>query len=131
MESKYESIQFTRICITTTFPVGKKIDFFFSKSAPGRILLSIVLVLYTYEIGNIAKKPRVMSFLPWIGCQTVVICILRVQFYLKINFDLILAFRNKSVSCIEILWKKWSLLSILSILSILWKKWLLLSIFHN
>ena len=44
----------------------------YSKSAPGKISLSIVLVLYTYEIGKTSKKPRVMSFLPWIGCQTVV-----------------------------------------------------------
>ena len=44
----------------------------YSKSAPGKISLSIVLVLYTYEIGKTVKKPRVMSFLPWIGCQTVV-----------------------------------------------------------
>ena len=26
---------------------------------------------YIYEIGKTAKKTRVMSFLPWIGCQTV------------------------------------------------------------
>ena len=36
------------------------------------ISLSIVLVLYICEIGKTAKKPRVMSFLPWIGCQTLV-----------------------------------------------------------
>ena len=44
----------------------------YSKSAPGKISLSIVLVLFAYEIGKTAKKPRVMSFLPWIGCQIVV-----------------------------------------------------------
>ena len=49
---------------------------FFSKSAPGKISLSIVLVLYTHEIGKTARKSRVMSFLPWIGCQTVVHCML-------------------------------------------------------
>ena len=44
----------------------------YSKSAPGKISLSIVLVLHTYKMGKSAKKPRVMSFSPWIGCQTVV-----------------------------------------------------------
>ena len=53
----------------------------YSKSAPGKISLSIVLVLYTYKIGktekkkqkeNKKKKNRIMSFLPWFGCQTVV-----------------------------------------------------------
>ena len=44
----------------------------YSKSSPGKISLLIVLVFYTYEIGKTAQKPRVMSFLPWIGCQTVV-----------------------------------------------------------
>ena len=37
----------------------------YSKSAPGKISLSIVLVLYTYEIGKTAKKTRVMSILPY------------------------------------------------------------------
>ena len=45
MESKNESIQLTRICITTTFPVGEKS--FFSKSALEKISISIVLVLCT------------------------------------------------------------------------------------
>ena len=44
----------------------------YSKSAPGKISLSMVLVLYTYELGKTAKKPTVMSFSPWIGRQTVV-----------------------------------------------------------
>ena len=30
----------------------------YSKSAPGKISLSIVLVLYTYEIGKTAKKTQ-------------------------------------------------------------------------
>ena len=77
MESKNESLQLTRICITTILPVGEK-TIFFSKSAPGKISLLIVLVLYTHEIGKTAKKPRVMSFLPWIGCQTVVRVELRI-----------------------------------------------------
>ena len=45
---------------------------FFSKSAPGKISLSMVLVLYTHELGKTAKKPTVMSVSPWIGRQTVV-----------------------------------------------------------
>ena len=45
---------------------------FFSKSAPGKISLSMVLVLYTYGLDKTAEKPTVMSFSPWIGRQTVV-----------------------------------------------------------
>ena len=71
MESKNDSIQLTRICITSTFPLGKK-TIFFSKSAPGKISLSMVLVLHTLELGKTAKKPTVMSISPWIGRQTVV-----------------------------------------------------------
>ena len=71
MESKNESIQLTRICITTTFPVGEK-SIFFSKSAPGKISLLMVLVLCTYELSKTAEKPTVMSFSPWISRQTVV-----------------------------------------------------------
>ena len=44
----------------------------YSKSAPGKISLPIDLVLYTDKIDKTAQKPRAMSFLPWIGCQTVV-----------------------------------------------------------
>ena len=32
----------------------------------------MVLVLYTHDHGKTAKKPTVMSILPWIGRQTVV-----------------------------------------------------------
>ena len=68
MESKNESIQLTRICITTTFPVGEK-WIFFSKIPPGKISYSIVLVLYTYEHSKTTEKTGVLSFSPWIGCQ--------------------------------------------------------------
>ena len=43
---------------------------FFSKSAPGKISLSMVLILQTYELGKTAKKTTVMSISPYIGCQT-------------------------------------------------------------
>ena len=45
---------------------------FFSKSAPGKISLSMVLVLYKHELGKTEKKTTVMSISPWIGRQTVV-----------------------------------------------------------
>ena len=44
--------------------------FFFSKIPPGKISYSIVPVLYTYEHSKTTEKPTVMSFSPWIGCQT-------------------------------------------------------------
>ena len=61
MESKNESIQLTRICITTTFPVGEK-SIFFSKNPPGKISYSIVLVLYIDDQSKTAEKPGVLSF---------------------------------------------------------------------
>ena len=72
IESKNDSIQLTRICITTTLRLGEK-SIFFSKSAPGKISFSMVLVLHTLKLGKSAKKPTVMSISPWIGRQTVVI----------------------------------------------------------
>ena len=42
----------------------------YSKIPPGKISYLIVLVLYTYEHNKTTEKPRVMSFSPWIGCQT-------------------------------------------------------------
>ena len=55
-----------------TAPFLKVKNRFFSKSAPGKISLSMAPVLYTHELGKTAKKPTVMSISPWIGCQTVV-----------------------------------------------------------
>ena len=46
---------------------------FFSKNPPGKISYSIVLVLYTDEHSKTTEKPDVLSFSPWIGCQTHVI----------------------------------------------------------
>ena len=41
-----------------------------SKTPPGKISNSIVLVLYTDEHSKTTEKPGVLSFSPWIGCQT-------------------------------------------------------------
>ena len=42
----------------------------YSKIPPGKIFYLIVLVLYTHEHSKTTEKPKVMSFSPWIGCQT-------------------------------------------------------------
>ena len=47
-----------------------KNQLFFSKIPPGKISYSIVLVLYTDEHSKTTEKPGVLSFSPWIGCQT-------------------------------------------------------------
>ena len=42
----------------------------YSKIPPQKISCLFVLVLYTYEHSKTTEKPTVLSFSPWIGCQT-------------------------------------------------------------
>ena len=56
MESKNESIQLTRICITTTFPVGEK-SIFFEKPLQGRFPTRLFLYCTQMSIAKLQKKP--------------------------------------------------------------------------
>ena len=56
MESKNESIQLTRICITTTFPVGEK-SIFFQKPLQGRFPTQLFLYCTQMSIAKLQKNP--------------------------------------------------------------------------
>ena len=56
MESKNESIQLTRICITTTFPVGKK-SIFFQKPLQGSFPIRLFLCCTQMSIAKLQKNP--------------------------------------------------------------------------
>ena len=56
MESKNESIQLTRICITTTFPVGEK-SIFFQKPLQGRFPTRLFLYCTQMSIAKLQKNP--------------------------------------------------------------------------
>ena len=73
MESKNDSIQLTRICITTTFPVGEK-SIFFQKPLQGRFPTRLFLYCTQMSIAKLQKNPVYCHSHPGLAvrhmCQT-------------------------------------------------------------
>ena len=73
MESKNESIQLTRICITTTFPVGEK-SIFFQKPLQGRFPTRLFLYCTQMSIAKIQKNPVYCHSHPGLAVRHMCLC---------------------------------------------------------